>query len=1314
MFRHFRSRVNADTNSRPRRAAALRVEALEDRVVPAGDLVLNVNSTADDIAGLQIGPVFVPLVTAQSDRITLREAVFLANAAPADTNVSIHLQPNATYTLTRDGGLGHIPGQDHFYDDLNLARGVTVHGHGATVRGVLRGAVAIDAPAGQTITFIGLTVADSVGHGMTATGGADLTLTDVHFVNNRRERSAAEADTPGQAAQGAALIVDEAGPVRLIGGRFEGNVARGGAGSGADAGDDGAAGGWGYGAAIYSRNTNVAIKNTRFLNNLAAGGAGGFADDDDARGGTAGDGLGGAIYARFSVVTVDDAVFDNNQAGSELAVGGEGRHDGDSAGTGGGGYGGAVYLGAGGRLISSRTIFHENLAQAGPAGFGRDAEGGAVWTATGGVWAGAAFEDNSAIAGDGAAGGVGRGGAGGAAAGGADVVAGGDVRIGTTVIETSVAAGGNGATSATIPPRLGGRGGDARGVALLAAGTARVTLTDGAVFILNSAVGGDGGSAGPINVGTHGDGGDGFGGAVAIDGGAEVVMDGGAGSVDVGGNTASGGNAGQPAAGRDTFAAPGRGGDGTGGAVYAAAGFTAAAAAQFLSNYATAGMGSSGVTTRTFTGTYRINADVPATEAVNPILYHYGARASDSGTARGGAIYAAGDVSLVHVGLHGNRAVGFRGEPDDVVLPPDSGTTIDGTSHDGAAGGSGYGIQREVRRDASAGEAGLITLWRGTARGGAGGRGGEAVGGALYLGGASDLTRTFLSDNVALGGRGSDGGSGISELDLDYTNEFGGGGGGGGCGALAAAGGTVRVTARQAVRNAAVDGDGGNPALRELYGNPLLAVPPDLTGGHGGAGGPAHGGAAWLSGATTTVDGSTFAENTVSSGWGGAGGSGTADPRYNAACVAVVNVFSFGARGGSGGVGGFASDGARAVAGGRLDVTNSTVAGNRVLCGVGGYSGNGGSAGYLGGIARDGGDGRAAVAGGLAASAGAVVSVTASTVVKNGVETGGAGLPGKYLRPSSLSTGAPLLVINLAEWNPNLVAPADADPAGLTVTNERVPGGLRITLTDRDGRVVRVFDLPDGDLRLFVPYGAASVLADGTVAAALGDVTDPRAVRPALIFPDVATTFSAETASYADAVRSVRTSLLAGVQTAYGFNVGGRQLVYLGIRMADGVVSNAGDVVQPVQAVVRGFGGDLRGKAQAAGVRVATGISTNLAKRASYQALLRLHLALKLGGPASIVASVGVEVGTVVAVSLIYGKGDFVMGLRHYAAEQLLDPDWLRGPGGAQVNLSFLVTGVDEDHDDGLSTPPCCRRSRSAPAAAPAPRQRRSGATCRA
>ncbi len=254
-----------------------------------------------------------------------------------------------------------------------------------------------------------------------------------------------------------------------------------------------------------------------------------------------------------------------------------------------------------------------------------------------------------------------------------------------------------------------------------------------------------------------------------------------------------------------------------------------------------------------------------------------------------------------------------------------------------------------------------------------GGNGGEAQGGGIYAEGAVWASKTSVSNNIACGGDGAQGGSVTPEQDGDFTTNvialFAGGKGGdaqgGGICTINTNPTLTKVTATPVASgvgvtlinclvncNKAIGGDGGAGAETT-----------DAEGGAGGDGGNAEGGGIYSDGPVNLTD-SCVLNNAIAGGNGGSGGvsDGT---------------------GQTGGTGGFVNGGG--IRGEEVCALRSKIDGN---CAIGGDGGDGGG----GGNTNDSGaGGRAGGVAGAGIDALRQLTLTKSEVSKNFAKGGDGG-----------------------------------------------------------------------------------------------------------------------------------------------------------------------------------------------------------------------------------------------------------------------------------------------------------------------------------
>jgi len=416
----------------------------------------------------------------------------------------------------------------------------------------------------------------------------------------------------GGAASGGAVYAD--GGLDIVNVLFQGSIAAGGAGgAGGGYGTSpivpgstaaaGGAGGSADGGAVDADGprleggpgTPVLIQSVGFWDNAAragAGGAGGEADICGA-GGPGGQAAGGGLMTRFAALSETGSWFYANEAdGGAGGAGGSGLISsgilGAPSGAGGAGDGGGEFAIYGSADIENGW-FSTNTARGGQAGVAglsslafQGVDGSAGGSATGGglmsdttlKLVSMAIVSNTAVAGDGGAGGNvdlpsavgGQGGDGGDASGGGLEVGSGGAAVSQSYIGGNKARGGQGGTGGDgeYNGATGGHGGQASGGGI----DARANLSLNTVLIgQNTAHGGQGGDGGDSEV-VYGDGGDGgaaLGGGLSVDDGTTTLV-----VATVTSNTAIGGlggNSGNPGLPTTQLGNGGSGGDANGGGI---------------------------------------------------------------------------------------------------------------------------------------------------------------------------------------------------------------------------------------------------------------------------------------------------------------------------------------------------------------------------------------------------------------------------------------------------------------------------------------------------------------------------------------------------------------------------------------------------------------------------------------------------------------------------------------------------------------------------------------------------------------------------
>lgn len=357
---------------RPRASLRPRLEALEDRTMPAN---FTAATTADLVA-----------------------AIHSANSAGGSNTIT--LAPGATFNLTAvdnttDGanGLPVIAAGDN----------LTLVGNGDIIqRSSAAGTPAfrlLDVAAGASLTLENLTLefGQAQGTGSAADGGAiynqgSVTLDGATVKNNIAQGSNGAFGQPGADAAGGAiwsngtLMLEDATVVQA-------NLALGGQGGAAFGKQVAANGGGGYGGGVYEAGGTVAVTNASLTGNTARGGVGGQAQYVQFQyPGNGGAGSGGAIYVAAGNLSLNGA-----NVSSDHAQGGTGGYSPLGSylkgGVGGAASGGAIAV-AGGTVTAVSSQFQSDTAQGGTGGkgggdwgggLGGNAYGGALFVGAGSV-----------------------------------------------------------------------------------------------------------------------------------------------------------------------------------------------------------------------------------------------------------------------------------------------------------------------------------------------------------------------------------------------------------------------------------------------------------------------------------------------------------------------------------------------------------------------------------------------------------------------------------------------------------------------------------------------------------------------------------------------------------------------------------------------------------------------------------------------------------------------------------------------------------------------------------------------------------------
>jgi hypothetical protein len=663
---------------------------------------------------------------------------------------------------------------------------------------------------------------------------------------------------------------------------------------------------------------------------------------------------GGAIYNKGNL-TLNAAVVQANHAQGSAGTSKVGfAHPGSDA------AGGGIWSSGGSLALAGGTLLDGDFAvggYGGPSGHGGNAFGAGIYASLTkvSVGAGTIVESCQAIGGSGGFRSASVAGSGGSASGGGLYVTGSattlaSVSLTSATIQHDNAVGGPAGAPGSGSGFFGANGGSASGGGLFA-NNATLTLS-GDTIQYDSAMGGGGGNApkatsqdGRFNHG--GNGGDASGGGLYVSGGSLSEAN----SLLLQHNLAQGGNAGAGGNGRYSGGAGGLGGNASGSGLYtsgAAVRITAAPVLQW--NTAQGGNGGFGG------------------NASDGLAGAGGGPGGIGGTAAGGALYATASatvsVSLQNATVQDNQAFGGYGAPEGVFANPGSITPLGG-GNGGAGDGGGLFCNNAnlnlsgdtVQYNAALGGGGSS----GAYPDGHGGNGGDASGGGLYASGGSVTASSFLlvQNNQALGGYGMSGGNG------DFIGGQGQGGNGGSAfgGGLYTTGTTVNLTASPVLRYNLAQGGPGAPG-----GNATI---PNVTGGNGGFGGDASGGALYATagtGVSVTLKNATVFSNFARGGRGAAAGAG----------IGTIEPFPFNTP--HGGNGGNSSGGALYLA------ENATLLYDSIKSNAAGWYYASGGFGSNGAFAGQGGNS----AGGALYVAGGTITL-GSSAVDNNVAYGGHG-----------------------------------------------------------------------------------------------------------------------------------------------------------------------------------------------------------------------------------------------------------------------------------------------------------------------------------
>ncbi|MBY0523712.1 MAG: hypothetical protein K2R98_09940, partial [Gemmataceae bacterium] len=351
-------------------------------------------------------------------------------------------------------------------------------------------------------------------------------------------------------------------------------------------------------------------------------------------------------------------------------------------------------------------------------------------------------------------------------------------------------------------------------------------------------------------------------------------------------------------------------------------------------------------------------------------------------------------------------------------------------------------------RGGAGGTGGAVNATRG-GQGGDGGNGGDGQGGALYLaGGTVTINRGTMTANRAVGrqgGSGGDGGVGSGTGGNGGTAGSGGDGQGGGV-YIAGTGTNLSILYTGLEANRAFGGFGGTGG----DGGNVTGTTLNVRGGYAGPAGPggnAQGGGIYVQAGTAvvTITSSTLASNVASAGPGRRGGNG-------GNVTAAIAPNGLGGDATNGGAGGNGQGGGLFVAGSTVNLVNSTVSGNFARPGNGGNAGVGGGASTSMRRGADGSPGAKGTSqGGGVYLAGGVLNVSNSTVANNQANNEGGGI---LLQAGALNLVSTIVADNISTTSTQI----DISVAGgtITATTTLVGDSTGSTLTAAGGNLLDV------------------------------------------------------------------------------------------------------------------------------------------------------------------------------------------------------------------------------------------------------------------
>ena len=322
--------------NQPKRRGMLRIDELEDRTMLT---VYTASLTSDrDIPN--------SLLAGQTTGISLREAINLADAASGGS--VINLTSDAYYDL-EDVAPDNYTGGTVYTNTNQITGNLTINGNGATIDlSDATGQSFADVVGSANLNLQKVTIQNgytSYGGGISITGNANATLTNVSLLYNKAVGGTAESvpggGYTGGSAAGGGAYVQTTGQVSLNNCVLQDNSAIGGTGM---PGSWGTQGGLGQGGGMYVAGGRININNTNFNHNYAEGGqtgnnGDGFQTDTDGFYALA---QGGALFLESGAnANLHNDIFDANEAIGRTGASSFDDHNGEN---GGEAMGGAIFI----------------------------------------------------------------------------------------------------------------------------------------------------------------------------------------------------------------------------------------------------------------------------------------------------------------------------------------------------------------------------------------------------------------------------------------------------------------------------------------------------------------------------------------------------------------------------------------------------------------------------------------------------------------------------------------------------------------------------------------------------------------------------------------------------------------------------------------------------------------------------------------------------------------------------------------------------------------------------------------------------------